>query len=280
MKKNTLLTLDSDLVELAKTKGINISGLVDNVLKNMLLNKNDPVDILKSLEEMNNVKYLGVSVKNIKISNIGPIKNFNAEFSEGINVIVGPNASGKTLIHKCISHLLNYENYPSIFNENSKVNLELNESEIFFEGNNSINVKSILIDDISRFDNNKIQLVLNHLNKVYNNPQIIINLCEEPAFEYDIMINILNNEKCGIKNKDVINEIKDLYYYPANLEKDIELINKKIEEIHNIKDKSTNDSEKLKLLERELEQKKHMCVEIMNKIEIKKLMENSKKVKK
>ncbi|MDD4353925.1 MAG: AAA family ATPase [Candidatus Nanoarchaeia archaeon] len=214
MKKNTLLTLDSGLVELAKARGINISGLVDNMLKSMLLSEGDPENILKTLEEMNNARYFGFSIQSLELKNVGPINNFSAKFPKGISMIIGPNSSGKSTIHRCISHILNYESHPSIFMENSEVELKINESEIKIKGENSNTVKLILLDDISRFIGEKIKKVIDYLNKAYDNPQIIINNCEKLDF--------LNCECFILKGKN---------------EQDKENFKIKIEEIKNLHDK-------------------------------------------
>jgi hypothetical protein len=41
---------------------------------------------------------LPMMVKTVKIENIGPIREFSAEFSEGVNIVYGPNGCGKTVL--------------------------------------------------------------------------------------------------------------------------------------------------------------------------------------
>jgi len=250
MKKNTLLTLDSGLVELAKTRGINISGLVDNLLKSMLLGEGDPENILKTLDEMKNARYFGFSIQNLELKNVGPIKDFSAKFPKKLSLIIGPNSSGKTTIHKCISHMLSYESHPGIFSENSEANLKINDCEIVLKGENSSNVKLVLLDDVSRFQKDKIIRVIDYLNKAFNNPQIIINCTEDlkiPECECfylkgkddkknDSEIAILENKMRDIKN-NILNmniKISESSKNKKPTPKDLEMFNRLKKELDDL----------------------------------------------
>lgn len=41
---------------------------------------------------------LPMMVKSVRIENIGPIREFSAQFSEGVNIVYGPNGCGKTVL--------------------------------------------------------------------------------------------------------------------------------------------------------------------------------------
>jgi len=52
---------------------------------------------------------LPMMVKTVKIENIGPIRIFDAEFSEGINIVYGPNGCGKTVLVKTLHEFFSSE---------------------------------------------------------------------------------------------------------------------------------------------------------------------------
>ncbi|MHA1756013.1 MAG: AAA family ATPase [Promethearchaeota archaeon] len=111
MKKNTLLTLDSDLVNYAKRMKVNISELAENALKKKLI----PVmssgermilnieSYLKEMEDMNYCFFLPFPIKKLELKNVGPISSLSANFSKGINIIKGDNGSGKTILLRAIA---------------------------------------------------------------------------------------------------------------------------------------------------------------------------------
>jgi len=41
---------------------------------------------------------LPMMVKSVRIENIGPIREFSAQFSKGVNIVYGPNGCGKTVL--------------------------------------------------------------------------------------------------------------------------------------------------------------------------------------
>ena len=107
MKKNTLLYLDSNLVETAKRHNVNISKLTEDALKEALqtiapLNAHEYV--IRVLEEANYNRYyesylLPFAIESMKLRNVGPFTEFEASFQRnGPNIIVGPGGSGKSFI--------------------------------------------------------------------------------------------------------------------------------------------------------------------------------------
>jgi post-segregation antitoxin (ccd killing protein) len=113
MKKNTLLYLDSDLVERAKRENINISRLVEDTLR-QALNISTPRTAREHIRRVladagrENAFYgeaylLPFQIKSLKLENVGPFEEFEAEFSkDAINVIFGLGGSGKSFIIRSI----------------------------------------------------------------------------------------------------------------------------------------------------------------------------------
>lgn len=276
MKKNTLLTLDSSLVELAKARGINISGLVDGLLASMLLGEGDPQNMLKALEEMNDARYFGFSINSLELKNVGPIRDFGAKFPKGVSLIVGPNASGKTTIHKCISHMLGHDSHPGIFSENSEAKLEVQDNEICLKGNDLNNVRLVLLDDVSRFHKGKIERIIDYLKKAFNNPQIIINCVEDlglsdcKSFElngkdnsndsFNLHINVSNIAKLEKKDEIIRFQMSEIESKINSLNKDNDLGPKKLEMINDLgkelKNLQLERKNCLFMLEAEMHQKK------------------------
>ncbi len=94
MKKNTMLTLEKNVIETAKALGINLSQVAGEALK-------------KRLEERLRPRGQGIvqipKTEKVILKNIGPFQGEKEfEFSDGMNVIVGANGSGKTTIIESI----------------------------------------------------------------------------------------------------------------------------------------------------------------------------------
>lgn len=94
-KKNTMLTLSEKVVENAKLLGMNLSEIAERAIK-------------KEVEE----RIAGVlgdeivrvpETEKLTVQNVGPFRGkLEIDFSPGVNVIVGLNASGKTTILNCL----------------------------------------------------------------------------------------------------------------------------------------------------------------------------------
>jgi len=113
MKKNTLLYLDSDLVERAKRENINISRLTEGALK-LALEIETPrtakEHLRRLLTEVGNESslygetyLLTFQIESLKLTKVGPFDNFEAHFSRNsISVIHGSCGSGKSTIIRSI----------------------------------------------------------------------------------------------------------------------------------------------------------------------------------
>lgn len=113
-KKNTLLYLDSDLVEKAKRENINISRVAEDALRKTLDIKWRPATPREHLQKIfetaderdegiRETYFLPFQIESITLSNIGPFREFEGHFSpNGVNIIYGPNGSGKSIILRAI----------------------------------------------------------------------------------------------------------------------------------------------------------------------------------
>jgi len=113
VKKNTLLYLDDELVKTAKKQNINISRVTENALKQILeiykpQTTEEHLDKLLSEAGKEDSQYgethlLPFQIKSIKLTNIGPFSDFEAEFTENrVNLVSGGNASGKSTLLRSI----------------------------------------------------------------------------------------------------------------------------------------------------------------------------------
>jgi len=99
-KKNTLLYLDENLVELAKEKNFNISELAEEAIRTKL-NINgyhkrfDPEEYLENLRKKGLAYYIPFRINKISIDNYRFVKKIEVDFKHK-NLIVGVNGSGKT----------------------------------------------------------------------------------------------------------------------------------------------------------------------------------------
>jgi hypothetical protein len=106
MKKNTLLYLDNGLVMKAKKAGLNLSKISEQAIELQLwCDKEDKKttfeEIIELLRGDNQIYFIPVEIKNIKISNLLNFSNFKANFKK-VNYVIGENASGKTNLLKLI----------------------------------------------------------------------------------------------------------------------------------------------------------------------------------
>jgi hypothetical protein len=113
MKKNTLLYLDSDLVERAKRDNINISRLTEKALKQALKIETPRTargHLRRLLTEAGNESslygetyLLPFQIQSLELTKVGPLDNFEAHFNiNSINLIQGPCGSGKSTIIRSI----------------------------------------------------------------------------------------------------------------------------------------------------------------------------------
>lgn len=160
MKKNTLIYLEKNLVKRAKENKINISKITENALKEVLeeyRDRHDPSYIFENSEKT----FLPYQIKKITIKQYAMFKNIEFSFKK-TNLILGKNASGKTLLLKAIQGNLNPKD---------KITLETSSkpkktSSEFFE--------CLLIDDpLSRLDRNQ-EKFISWLKAKYKNLQLII----------------------------------------------------------------------------------------------------------
>jgi len=136
MKKNTLLYLDSDLVERAKRENTNISRLAEDALREAL-NITVPrtaheylqrilADAGCELARYGEIYLLPFQIESLKLENVGPFQKFEAKFRrDAISVIYGPSGSGKSTIVRPI--LLAFGKRHTYFpkSENGKITVKL-----------------------------------------------------------------------------------------------------------------------------------------------------------
>ena len=136
MKKNTLLYLDSHLVERAKQEEINISELTEQALK-QTLEKTTPktaaeylrraiANTNKNLSPYGEAHLLPLQLQSVTLKNIGKFQDYTINFKKDtINIISGPNGSGKSTITRAIHQVFcNTKNYfPD--SENAEIQLRL-----------------------------------------------------------------------------------------------------------------------------------------------------------
>jgi len=114
-KKNTLVYLDSDLVEKAKRENINISRLTEEALK-QVLETETPRTAKEHLRKLlagvgsesslyGETYLLPFQIQSLRLTKVGLFDNFEASFSRNsINVIHGSCGSGKSTIVRSILH--------------------------------------------------------------------------------------------------------------------------------------------------------------------------------
>jgi post-segregation antitoxin (ccd killing protein) len=141
MKKNTLLYLDSDLVDKAKEAGINISRFVEDKLSHELRAAR-PKTAREYLQRViadtaergasffGEAYMLPFQIESLKLENIGLFKSFEVEFKkDAVNVISGSNGSGKSTIIRSILLALGKRHKQFPKSDNGKITLKLFQSE-------------------------------------------------------------------------------------------------------------------------------------------------------
>lgn len=111
-KKNTLLYLDENLVKAAKRFGVNMSEITEEALREKLYPHMSGGERqmffdqhLVNLWVEERCWELPIELDSVELKNVGPIDEFKARFTSGINVVVGPNGSGKTMMFRAITHV-------------------------------------------------------------------------------------------------------------------------------------------------------------------------------
>ncbi|MFP4150826.1 MAG: type II toxin-antitoxin system CcdA family antitoxin [Candidatus Aenigmatarchaeota archaeon] len=116
-KKDTLLTLDEDVVREAKKLGINLSDTAERALKSKVYPSQGEKpflhleEYLQELEERNQCFRLPVKVKSLGLENIRNFDSFKCKFGD-MTLIKGVNASGKTTILESMAYALRHEEDP------------------------------------------------------------------------------------------------------------------------------------------------------------------------
>lgn len=118
MKKNTLLYLDSHLVELAKKKGLNLSKVMEDTLNEILFERRGLGELsfweflVKMKDEMEcEMYFLPFQVKRLRLENIGVFDRFEADFKkDDVNLIYGGGGAGKSTILRSIAYCFGIEN--------------------------------------------------------------------------------------------------------------------------------------------------------------------------
>ena len=111
MKKNTMLTLDNDLVEKARDLGLNLSAISAEAIKMEVASKS--------------IKNLIPAVKSLKLHNVGPFKDVSLSFTDGLNIICGTNGSGKSTILRSLIYAFDRESGPRVRDERQRGSVEV-----------------------------------------------------------------------------------------------------------------------------------------------------------
>ena len=106
-KKNTLLTLDRNLVLQAKQQNLNISQIANDALKNKLMADERMLDWDNYLERLDlggvECFYLPFAIKGVELKGIGPFKRARLNFGSSLNVVFGGNGTGKSTMVRAVA---------------------------------------------------------------------------------------------------------------------------------------------------------------------------------
>jgi len=102
-KKNTLLYLDEELVQLAKGFEINMSEVAEVAIREKVFPLMSAGGrallfdlLLEDLKKNGECFTLPCAVKGVRLKNVGPLEELDAKFVRGVNLVLGGNASGKS----------------------------------------------------------------------------------------------------------------------------------------------------------------------------------------
>jgi energy-coupling factor transporter ATP-binding protein EcfA2 len=112
MRKNFLLSIDEELLQIAKKTGLDISRVAEDALRSYLgpvvSETSRQLDFeahLRELEKQGRCYLLPFSLQKLKLENIGLFDDLTLQFDKGINLIWGLSDTGKTTIIKAIADL-------------------------------------------------------------------------------------------------------------------------------------------------------------------------------
>jgi post-segregation antitoxin (ccd killing protein) len=184
MKKNTLLYLDSDLVERAKRENINISRLTEEALKQTLeirTPRTAEEHLRKMLAEVGNENsfcgetyLLPFQIESLKLNKVGPFDNLEVFFQKNsLNVIYGSCGSGKSTIIRSIllAFGIKHRYFTNRVFANGKIQLKLfpQQESVSIEshGNATRGYQCLILDDaLERLSKNITSLFFTELKRL------------------------------------------------------------------------------------------------------------------
>lgn len=287
MKKNTLLYLDENLVELAKNTGLNISQITEDTLRSHLApimsvgeRQLDFEGHLKDLKKEGRYFFLSFHIKEIRLENIRKFDSLNIRFKDGLNVIYGMNASGKSTIIEaiartfqfnppfpaegCIKHTKNKGEITLIFSPTNSIT-----TEYVKMGNDSKEYRtteSIFLDEpVQHLDKEGKVKFIKWLKKKFDCQIILATHDEDFAVFADNII------KLGKSQKGLEDDINHLCETRVKINKEILVIKNRI---HDLK----KELEKIEILESKRMKTNHTIKEIKRVLNKLKSPEDVKKV--
>jgi len=128
-------------------------------------------------------------IEEILIENLGIIKKADIRFSQGLNLIAGKNASGKTTV---INYLIKI----------SDPNLMAAGNKVIFDINNEIDKNCLLIDDMfGMLDKEKLVKILKNLETCNRQVIVTMQISQLAHIKNKIKANIINTEDFELKNE-------------------------------------------------------------------------------
>jgi hypothetical protein len=116
-KKNTLLYLDENLVSLAKKHALNMSEVAEAAIRSRLYTTLslgeralDFPQFLDDLKKQGRCYMIPQTIESVSIENVGPLEKLVLRFAKGLNVVVGPNGSGKTALVETLAYAFGVTN--------------------------------------------------------------------------------------------------------------------------------------------------------------------------